>query len=162
MVRKLEAAPVTLTGGTPDAYRALRDPAMHSLGIGTMHNMNSVVTGIVLPSFQSPEYTLGEKFHTWTAKATSGIAMLWNDMITTDLSKEVTKFDIPVYFLEGVYDYTCNYTVAKDYFEKINAPVKGFYSFENSAHSPMFEEPEKVQKIIREDVLTGTNHLVDH
>ena len=161
MVRKLEAAPVTLTGGTPDAYRALRDPAMHSLGIGTMHNMNSVVTGIVLPSFQSPEYTLTEKVHTWSAKATSGIAMLWNDMITTDLSKEVTKFDIPIYFFSGIYDYTCNYTLAKDYFEKINAPVKGFYTFEYSAHSPMFEEPEKVQKIIREDVLTGTNNLAD-
>src|ERR1043165_3380637 len=57
MVRKLEAAPVTLIGGTPDDYRALRDPAMHSLGVGTMHNMNSVVTGIFLPSLQSPEYT---------------------------------------------------------------------------------------------------------
>jgi len=50
MVRKLEAAPVTMTGGTPDAYRAVRDPAMHSLGIGTTHDMNSVITGIFLPS----------------------------------------------------------------------------------------------------------------
>lgn len=32
MVRKLEAAPVTMTGSTPDAYRALRDPVMPSLG----------------------------------------------------------------------------------------------------------------------------------
>lgn len=39
MVRKLEAAPVTMTGGTPDAYCALRDPAMHGLGIGTTHDM---------------------------------------------------------------------------------------------------------------------------
>src|SRR6185503_15429060 len=58
MVRRLEAGPVTMTGGTPDAYRALRDPAMHSLGIGTMHEMNSVVTGLFIPSLQSPEYTL--------------------------------------------------------------------------------------------------------
>ena len=58
MVRKLEAAPVTMTGGTPDAYLALRDPAMHSLGIGTMHAMKSVLTGTVLESFQSRDYTL--------------------------------------------------------------------------------------------------------
>jgi len=90
MVRRLEAGPVTMTGGTPDAYRALRDPAMHSLGIGTMHEMNSVVTGLFIPSLQSPEYTLGEKFHTWTAKARSGVALLWDDMITRDLSKDVT------------------------------------------------------------------------
>jgi pimeloyl-ACP methyl ester carboxylesterase len=161
MVRKLEAVPVTMTGGTSDAYRALRDPAMHSLGIGTMHNMNSVVTGLFIPSLQSPEYTLSEKVHTWTAKATSGVSMLWDEMITTDLSKEVTDFDIPIYFLSGIYDYTVNYSLAKDYFDKINAPVKGFYTFEQSAHSPIFEEPEKVRKILQEDVLTGTNRLGD-
>jgi pimeloyl-ACP methyl ester carboxylesterase len=161
MVRKLEAAPVTMTAGTPDAYRALRDPAMHSLGIGTMHAMDSVVTGLFIPSLQSPEYTLGEKFSTWTAKAKSGIAMLWDDMLTTDLSQEVTKLDVPVYFFEGIYDYTCNYTLAKDYFEKIETPVKGFYTFERSAHSPIFEEPEKVQKILQEDVLRGMNKLAD-
>lgn len=161
MVRKLEAAPVTMTGGTPDAYRAMRDPAMHSLGIGTTHDMNSVVTGLFLPSWQSRDYTLIEKLHTWTAKAKSGIAMLWDDMLTTDLSKDITKFDIPVYFFGGIYDYTCNYTLAKDYFEKIHAPVKGFYTFEQSAHSPIFEEPEKVQKILQEDVLQGTNTLAD-
>jgi pimeloyl-ACP methyl ester carboxylesterase len=161
MVQKLEAAPVTMTGGTPDAYRVLRDPAMHSLGIGTMHEMNSVVTGLFIPSLQSPEYTVSEKFHTWTAKAKSGVALLWDDMITTDLSKQVTNFDLPVYFFGGVYDYTVNYTLAKDYFEKIQAPVKGFYTFEQSAHSPIFEEPQKVLTILLQDVLTGKNQLAD-
>jgi pimeloyl-ACP methyl ester carboxylesterase len=161
MVRKLEAAPVTMTGGTPDAYRALRDPAMHSLGIGTMHEMDSVVTGILLPSWQSRDYTFMEKLHTWTAKARSGVAVLWDDMLVTDLSQEVTELAIPVYFLSGIYDYTVNYTLAKDYFEKIEAPVKGFYTFERSAHSPMFEEPEKTLKIMLEDVRAGANRLAD-
>jgi pimeloyl-ACP methyl ester carboxylesterase len=161
MVRKLEAAPVTMTGGTPDAYRALRDPAMHSLGIGTTHDMDSVITGIFLPSLQSRDYTFIEKVNTWRAKASSGVALLWDDMITTDLSKQVTKFDIPVYFFSGIYDYTVNYTLAKDYFEKLQAPVKGFYTFEQSAHSPIFEEPDKVRKIMQQDVLVGVNNLAD-
>src|ERR1044072_1781581 len=63
MVQKLEAAPVTMTGGTPDAYRALRDPAMHGLGIGTIHEMHSIATGLFLAQLKSPEYTLSEKFH---------------------------------------------------------------------------------------------------
>jgi hypothetical protein len=37
--------------------------------------------------------------------------------------------------------------------------MKGFYTFEQSAHSPMFEEPEKMQKVLREDVLAGANSL---
>lgn len=61
MVRKLEAAPVTQTGGIPPAYLALRDPAMHRLGIGTTHDMHSVITGIFFPSLTFREYTLMEK-----------------------------------------------------------------------------------------------------
>jgi pimeloyl-ACP methyl ester carboxylesterase len=161
MVRKLQAAPVTMMTGTPDAYRALRDLAMHRLGIGTTHDMNSVVTGVFLPSLQSRDYTLTEKVHTWTAKARSGVALLWDDMLATDLSEQVTEFAVPVYFFSGIYDYTVNYTLAKEYYEKIHAPVKGFYTFEQSAHSPIFEEPEKVQKILLEDVLAGGNRLAD-
>jgi len=51
--------------------------------------------------------------------------------------------------------------LAKDYLEKLQAPIKGFYTFEKSAHSPMFEEPEKMQRILQEDVLVGANNLAD-
>ena len=77
MVRKLEAAPVTMKDGMPDAYRALRDPAMHSLGIGTTHDMNSVISGIFLPSLTCKEYTLTEKINMWRGKSRSGISILW-------------------------------------------------------------------------------------
>jgi pimeloyl-ACP methyl ester carboxylesterase len=161
MVHQLEEAPVTMTGGTPDAYLALRDPAMHSLGIGTMHDMDSVLTGIFIPSLQSRDYTLSEKVNTWRGKANSGVAPLWDDILSTDLSKEVTELSIPVYFFEGIYDYTCSYTLAKEYFDQLKAPIKGFYTFEQSAHSPLFEEPEKMGNILREDVLVGVNKLAD-
>ena len=46
MLRKLEAAPPTMNAPLPDAYMALRDPAMHTLGVGTTRDMKSVVTGI--------------------------------------------------------------------------------------------------------------------
>ncbi len=66
--------------------------------------------------------------------------------------------------MEGRYDLTCIYGVAKEYFDVLRAPAKGFYSFENSAYSPMFEEPEKVRQILRENLLKGTNmrwHMED-
>ncbi len=161
MVRKLEAVPVTMEGGTPPGYAMVRDQAMHMLGIGTMRGMDSVITGILLPSWASRDYTLMEKFNTWRGKARSGISILWNENLRTDLSLAVPELDIPVYFFEGVYDYTCSYTEAKNYFEKLKAPLKGFYTFEQSAHSPIFEEPEKVHQILVTDVLKGTNSLAD-
>jgi len=123
--------------------------------------MESIVTGLLIPSFQSRDYTLKEKIDLWHGKASSGVSALWSTMLATDLSQQTPKLDIPVYFLEGIYDYTCAYPEAKAYFEKLQAPVKGFYTFEQSAHSPFFEEPEKTQKILLEDVLAGTNNLAD-
>jgi pimeloyl-ACP methyl ester carboxylesterase len=161
MIRKLEAAPVSLTGGTPQSYLGLRDHAMHSLGIGTTHDMRSVITGIFLPSLTSREYTFAEKVNMWRSKSRSGVSPLWEKMLTTDLSEQVTRFEIPVYFFHGIYDYTVSYTLAKDYFEKLQAPVKGFYTFKQSAHSPIFEEPEKMRLIIQSDILTGANKIAD-
>jgi pimeloyl-ACP methyl ester carboxylesterase len=82
-------------------------------------------------------------------------------MLTTDLTNKVPELKLPVYFFEGIFDYTCSYTEAKSYFEKLKAPIKGFYTFEKSAHSPLFEEPAKMQQILREDILTGLNNLAD-
>ena len=160
MARILEENPVTLTVPLPAAYASARDEAMHTLGVGTTRDMKSVVTGIFLPSWQFPEYTLAEKINLWRGKIFSH-GILWNEMIATDLTQQVTELEIPVYFLHGVYDYTCSYPLAKSYFELIHAPLKGFYTFEQSAHSPIFEEPEKVLGILKQDVLAGTNNLAD-
>jgi pimeloyl-ACP methyl ester carboxylesterase len=161
MVRQLESAPVTIATGTPTAYLALRDKAMHSLGIGTTHNMKSIITGMFLPSLTCREYTLIEKINLWRAKARSGVSVLWDIILTTDLSKQIPEINIPVYFFHGIYDYTVSYPLAKNYFEQIKAPMKGFYTFNNSAHSPLFEEPLQVRQIIKKDVLNGINSLAD-
>lgn len=140
---------------------ALRDEAMHGLGIGTMREMKSIITGILLPSLQFREYTFMEKIHMWTGKSRSGISILWDSMVATDLAQKVTELKIPVYFFHGIYDYTCSYTLSESYFEKLKAPLKGFYKFEQSAHSPIFEEPEKVRHIMMNDVLAGVNFHAD-
>jgi pimeloyl-ACP methyl ester carboxylesterase len=160
MVRKLEKAPVTLSVPLPPSYAAVRDAAMHMLGVGTTRDMKSVVTGIFLPSWRFPEYTLREKINLWRGKLFSH-AILWNKMIATDLRQKVTALNLPVYFFHGCYDYTCSYDLAQAYFNQITAPVKGFYTFEQSAHSPFFEEPEKMRQILQEDVVAGTNRLAD-
>ncbi len=161
MVKRLLAAPVTLSGGVPPRYAAIRDVAMHRLGIGTMREMRFLLTGLVLPSLQFREYTVKEKVNLWRAKSRSGISILWDRMVATDLRQQLIAIDTPVYFFHGRFDYTVNYALAKDYLGAIRAPVKGFYTFDSSAHSPMFEEPEKMNRILREDVLTGSNGLAD-
>lgn len=159
MVRKLESSPISDSIPTP--YLKIRDEAMHSIGIGTTRKMRSIVTGIFIPSLACREYTISEKLNLWRAKARAGVHPLWNTIITTDLTEQVPELEIPVYFFHGIHDYTVSYPLAKDYFLKLKAPLKGFYSFEKSAHSPIFEEPEKMNQILLEDVLKESNSLAD-
>lgn len=160
LLRKLEAAPFPATVPLPPAYDALRDEAMHSLGVGTTHAMRSVEREIFVPSWLSPQYTLPEKVALWRGKFWSK-SILWNDALATDLTKKVTRLDVPVYIFQGRYDYTANYSLARAYLQQLQAPLKGFYTFEQSAHSPVLEEPAKASRILREDVLGGANHLAD-
>jgi pimeloyl-ACP methyl ester carboxylesterase len=162
LVRRLRAAPVTMEQGTPKAYLAVRDKAMHGLGVGTTHDMRSVLSGIIWPSLRSRQYTLSEKANLWRGKRWAGVSALWDEMLVTDLTQKVTELTVPAYFWHGIYDYTVNYHLAKRYCDLLKAPVKEFYTFSKSAYSPMLEEPEKARRIMHDDVLTGTNSLADH
>jgi pimeloyl-ACP methyl ester carboxylesterase len=161
MVRKLEAAQPTLTGPLPLSYDLVRDDAMHSLGIGTTRDMKSVITGVFLPSLFSRQYTLAEKVNLWRGKILSR-RLLRNQVFATDLTQQVKELNLPVYFFSGIYDYTTNYTLSKDFYDKLQAPCKGFYTFQQSAHTPIFEEPDKGREILRKDVLAESNQLADH
>jgi pimeloyl-ACP methyl ester carboxylesterase len=161
MVRKLQSAPVTREGGTPKEYLALRDKGMHTLGIGTTHDMKSVITGIFIPSWRLRQYSLRQKLNLWRGRSFSRSFGLWDQILQTDLATAVPKLNVPVYFFHGRYDYTCSYDLAKEYFRKLAAPTKGFYTFEHSAHSPVLEEPDKARSILRQDVLTGSTSLAD-
>ena len=68
---------------------------------------------------------------------------------------------MPAYICQGRHDYTASYELARACSERLRAPLKGFYTFEHSAHSPAFEEPERFREILREDVLRGTTRLAD-
>jgi pimeloyl-ACP methyl ester carboxylesterase len=161
MVRDLENAPVSVSTGTPSAYLKLRDKAMHQLGIGTTHDMRSVITGIFLPSLTFPGYTVREKVALWRGRAFSRSFGFWDQLIRVDLRTAVPRLELPVYFLEGRYDYTCATELARDYLRRLEAPVKGLYTFGESAHSPMLEEPRQAHRILQSDVLTRSNALAD-
>lgn len=139
----------------------LRDESMHELGIGTAHDMKSVLRGVVLPVMQFREYTLSEKLNIWRGKALLGASPLREKAFEADLFVEVPRLGIPAYFFSGLFDYTVSRRLSKEYLVHLDAPVKGFYTFPESAHSPVFEEPDKARHIFLEDVVKGSANLAD-
>lgn len=132
----------------------LRDVAMHELGVGTARNMKSLLSGIILPSLRFREFSPKERIHMWIGKARSSqFAVEKDSFLNANLQESVPSLELPVFFFAGKYDYTCCYSLQKEYYEKLEAPEKRFYTFESSAHSPLFEEPEKAMEILAKDVL---------
>lgn len=82
-------------------------------------------------------------------------------MLAADLAEVVGELPLPAYFFHGIDDYTVSYRLAKEYVTHLRAPLKGFYTFLESAHSPVFEEAQKACRILREDVLAGVTGLAD-
>jgi len=158
MVRRLETAPVSMDEGLSPAWMRLRDRAMHEAGVGHARDIDSVITGIFIPVWQERAYTVRDKINVWRGKLWSR-PFFWEDLLRDDLAERLTEFDLPVYFFLGRHDYTANAGLARAYFDRITAPVKGLYLFENSAHSPLFEEPERAREILLSDVLRGLNTL---
>lgn len=140
---------------TSKEYKKMRDSLMHKSGIGTMHDMKSVALGVFFASFFSKTYSFKETVNLWRGRA----LLRRSELETTKLSEQwnfrnkITKVNVPVYFFSGVYDYTVNYKLVKGYYMKLKAPKKRYYLFEHSAHSPMFEEPERMCNIIKKDIL---------
>lgn len=163
MVKKFEKYPVLESDEALQEYlnSSFRDTAMHSLGVGTMRNMDSVIKGIFFPTLRLVEFTQRERINIWRGKAFAKSTQVREDSFSFNAFKAVPTLKIPVYFFAGAYDNTCCYCLQKEYYEQLNAPVKAFYTFENSAHSPMFEEIGKALEILTEDVINGEITLAD-
>lgn len=90
----------------------------------------------------APEYTLRDVF-----KVKAGVSFtsrnLKYDAITGSLMGTVTSVNVPVYFFTGRYDFTDPVECTERYFNKLKAPTKHIVWFEQSAHFPFFEEPQR-------------------
>ncbi|NBC28573.1 MAG: hypothetical protein GVY29_01110, partial [Spirochaetes bacterium] len=70
-----------------------------------------------------------------------------------DFRRDVPRLEVPTFFVTGRYDYTCIQDMSYEYFEMLEAPVKRHYWFERSGHEACYEEPEKLQRILTEEVV---------
>ncbi|WP_289665547.1 alpha/beta fold hydrolase [Flavobacterium panacagri] len=77
----------------------------------------------------------------------------WNKAIKQNLFKDLPSAKCPVYFFIGEKDLQTNFTIAKEYFEKLKAPKKKIFLFKDAGHSVLIEKSEEVQKIIIDEIL---------
>ena len=78
---------------------------------------------------------------------------LWPEFSHVALDDHVLNFKVPVFFLEGRYDWNVPAVLAKRYFQELHAPYKKLIWFSGSAHNPPFEQPEAFDRVLIQKVL---------
>ena len=63
-------------------------------------------------------------------------------MLKYDIRKESPDYKVPIYYILGENDWQTPYSLAKEYFNEINAPRKKLYTIQNAQHGTMFNQPD--------------------
>lgn len=112
----------------------------------------SLITSMVLPILRSPEYTLFD-IARYANGAFYNLRELWKPVIDCDFIKDAAQLDMPVFITQGRHDSNTPPELAKRWLDALDAPKKEWIWFEESAHSPIREESDRWNEILRTHVL---------
>jgi len=97
------------------------------------------------------EYTLRDVLNVKRGADLVGREMRY-DVVPKPSEGEVRKVDVPVFFFLGRHDLNTPSQLAAQYLERLEAPLERLVWFEQSAHFPFFEEPERFcRELVRAD-----------
>ncbi len=111
-----------------------------------------MISSMVLPILRSPEYSLLD-IAGYAKGAYYNLRELWREVIASKFDETITKLSVPVFITQGRHDRNTPPELAKSWFDALEAPKKEWIWFEESAHSPIREEKEKWNQIVRTRVL---------
>ena len=110
-------------------------------GGGVWKEQKGLIGSILQPLIKSGEYSIGEIVN-YAKGALYLPKVLWDDCVSANYTT-VTELKVPVIVTQGEHDFNTPTAIAREWFDKLSAPYKRWYSFAESAHSPIAEEPEK-------------------
>jgi pimeloyl-ACP methyl ester carboxylesterase len=83
-------------------------------------------------------------------------ALMYPQLYDLDLRETASRLDIPVYVLDGAAELEGRRSLALEWFQGLEAPVKLLVTYEGAAHSVAFEQADAVQRLLVETVVPAT------
>lgn len=128
------------TNGVLDGYMSA-----HAHGEGSGHNL-------FFDSMRAPEYGLLDKVN-WARGLASTFSTVYPHIYDVDFRTQATQLEVPVYFIVGRWDVNAMTALTEEYFALLEAPHKELIRFEDSAHTPMWDEPQRFVRVMVDTVL---------
>ena len=153
VVAKLEkGAPVNGMYPDKDAMMLQRD-CLTKYGGAEYHCREGIVKSLLIPLIKSDEYSLPELVK-YARGALTLPDKLWGEVIANNFFETASKLDVPVLITQGRHDYNTPSEIVSRWIDMLDAPAKEIVWFEESAHSPIKEEPELCGRVIREKIFS--------
>jgi L-proline amide hydrolase len=96
---------------------------------------------LLLSGLMAPEYSLFDILNVAKGSAFSSRNMRYD--LPRDLLTHEWQFNIPVALVMGRHDMVTPTELAREYFDRLEAPLKAWYQIEEAAHFPHFEKPKR-------------------
>jgi pimeloyl-ACP methyl ester carboxylesterase len=116
-------------------------------GVTRNASYGDVVRGLLSSLLRSPDYSVGDLVRT-VRGITATQAALLPELATLDLARSVPRLEVPIVMVQGRFDQVAPGVAAQRYADVLEAPSKQLIWFEDSAHTPQLEEPEKFRELL--------------
>lgn len=103
---------------------------------------------LLMTGLMAPEYSLFDALNVAKGSSLSSRVMKYD--MPRDLLTSEWQFEVPVALIMGRHDMVTPTELARDYYERIDAPQKAWYLFEETSHFPHFEQPRKFTEALAE------------
>jgi pimeloyl-ACP methyl ester carboxylesterase len=118
-------------------------------GIKTGSSYNRLLMATITNMIFSKAYRLSDIPKTIKGMEFSQNALL-PEFSSLNLFDKIKSIGVPVHFIQGKLDGIAPYLTAVKYYESLQADRKSFTCFDNSAHMPHYDEPEKFSRLLEE------------
>jgi pimeloyl-ACP methyl ester carboxylesterase len=97
-------------------------------------------TPLLMSGLMAPEYSLFDALNIAKGSSFSSRSMLYD--VSRDLLNNAWQFDVPVAIVMGRHDMVTPTSLSREYFDRIEAPAKAWFLFDDTSHFPHFEQPD--------------------
>jgi pimeloyl-ACP methyl ester carboxylesterase len=116
-------------------------------GVRRGHTYGSMSRNLAISLLRSPDYSLADTVRTIRGFTAAPDALL-PELATLDLPHTLTELSTPIVLVQGRHDQVTPAAVAQRYADLLRAPSKELVWFEQSAHMPHLEEPERFRQVL--------------
>lgn len=114
-------------------------------GEGVSHNL-------MFDSLLAPEYGLVDKVN-WLRGLVDVFVHVYPQLADLDFRTQAAELSVPVYFIKGRWDVNAINSLTEEYFASLDAPHKELIWFEDSAHTPLWDEPQHFVEVMVNTVM---------